>query len=128
MQIALYGGLITISTLGVFLWALANAPVQAVTMSFMTLALAQVFHLGNARSHQPVLRPVRAFANRYAVGAIMVSVLLQIASVQLAPLGSLLRVTSLGLRQWLIVLAFSSATAVVGQVIRTAAPPRSLNT
>jgi Ca2+-transporting ATPase len=121
-QIGLYACLITVSTLGLFLWALPHAPAQAVTMGFMTLALAQVFHLGNARSHQPVVRPVRAFANRYAVGAVVVSVLLQIASVQLAPLRSLLRVASLDVRQWLVVFAFSSVPAVVGQAIRSAAP------
>lgn len=121
-QIALYGGLITLSTLGVFLWALAYAPAQAGTMSFMTLALAQVFHLGNARSHEPLFHPARAFANRYAVGAVVISVLLQVAPARLAPLGSLLHVASLDLRYWLIVFAFSSVPAVVGQIIRTVAP------
>ena len=50
--IAIYGALITASTLAVFLWALAHAPAQATTMSFMTLALAQILHLGNARSER----------------------------------------------------------------------------
>lgn len=119
MTLAIYE--LAMSTLAVFLWALAYAPAQAVTMSFMTLALAQIFHLGNARSHQPVLDPAHAFANRYAVGAVVISVMLQIASAQFAPLGMLLRVVSLGFREWWVVFLFSSVTALVGQVIRLVA-------
>jgi Ca2+-transporting ATPase len=121
VQTALYGGLITLSTLAIFLWALAHARAQAITMTFMTLALAQVFHLGNARSHEPLVRPAHVFENRYAVGAVVVSVMLQIAAAQFAPLASLLHVASLSLRDWFVVLLFSSLTAVVGQVIRLAA-------
>jgi P-type Ca2+ transporter type 2C len=119
-QIALYGSLITVSTLAVFSWALAYAPAQAVTMSFMTLALAKIFHLGNARSHEPVLDPAHAFANRYAVGAVVVSVMVQVASSQWAPLGAVLHVVSLGSREWCVVFLFSSVTALVGQGIRLA--------
>lgn len=36
----------------------------------MTLALAQTFHLGNARSPDPVVMPGRAVANRWAPGAV----------------------------------------------------------
>jgi Ca2+-transporting ATPase len=119
-QIALYGSLITVSTLAAFSWALAYAPAQAVTMSFMTLALAEIFHLGNARTHRPVLDPAHAFANRYAVGAVVVSVMVQVASSQWAPLGAVLHVVSLGSREWCVVFLFSSVTALVGQGIKLA--------
>ena len=38
----------------------------ATTLAFMTLAFAQIFHLGNARSALPVLRPDRVVSNPYA--------------------------------------------------------------
>jgi P-type Ca2+ transporter type 2C len=122
-QVVLYGSLITVSTLAVFVWALRYAPGQAITMSFMTLALAQIFHLGNARSHEAVLDPTHAFANRYAIGAVVVSVMLQLAPVAFAPLATLLHVARLGVREWAIVLVCSSVTAIVGQIIRLAARP-----
>ena len=50
-----FGVLITLSTLAAFVWALDRAPERAPTMAFMTLALAQIAHLGNARSRGPVL-------------------------------------------------------------------------
>jgi Ca2+-transporting ATPase len=118
VQIVLYGGLITASTLAVFLWALVHAPAQAVTMSFMTLALAQIFHLGNARSHDAVIELRRAFSNPYAIGAVIVSAMLQVAPSAFAPLGALLHVVSLGLREWSVVLVLSSVPAVTGQLLR----------
>ena len=66
-----YAALITLATLAAYAWGLrsGDAP-RAVTMAFMTLALAQLFHLGNARSRGPVLTPRRAMANPWAVGAV----------------------------------------------------------
>jgi len=122
-EIALYGGLITASTLAAFAWALAYAPAQSVTVSFMTLALAQIFHLGNARSPRAVLTPATALANPYAVGAVVLSLILQVGLVQFDRVAALLRVTPLSAGQWLVVLALSSATAVVGQIVRVAGHP-----
>jgi len=119
-QVVLYAALITASTLGAFLWALAVNPAQATTMSFMTLALAQVFHLGNARSDGAVLKPRLAFRNLYAVGALGVTFALQLVAVEVAGLASVLRLTPLGLREWVIVLLLAAATALVGQAIRLA--------
>jgi Ca2+-transporting ATPase len=119
-QIVLFGSLITASTLAVFLWALAHAPAQAATMSFMTLALAQIFHLGNARSHDAVVDPRRAFSNPYAIGAVVVSVGLQVAPSAIAPLGTLLHAASLGVREWGVVLALSFVPALTGQAFRLA--------
>jgi P-type Ca2+ transporter type 2C len=117
-QVAFYGGLITASTLGAFLWGLAHAPEHSVTMSFMTLSLAQIFHLGNARSRQPVLAPLRVVANPHALAGAGVSLLLQVGVAQVAPFAALLHVTPLGLVEWCVVLALSSVTAVAGQSIR----------
>jgi Ca2+-transporting ATPase len=121
-QIALYGGLITASTLAVFLWALAYAPAHSVTMSFMTLALAQILHLGNARSERTVFSTARALTNRYAIGAVIVSVVLLVAPAHVAPLATLLDITRLGAREWLVVLALSSSTAIVGQALKSRFP------
>ena len=113
-----YGLLITVSTMGAFLWALGSDPARASTVSFMTLALAQVFHLGNARSVRPVLRPARAIANRYALGAVALSVMLQLLTVSFEPVARVLRVVSLSAAEWAVVLAWAAMPAVVGQVLK----------
>ena len=55
LQIFMYGLVITAATMGAFLWGLAYRPAQATTIAFMTLALAQILHLGNARQRGAVL-------------------------------------------------------------------------
>lgn len=54
--------------------------------ALMTLALGQIFHLGDARRRRPVLAPARALANRYALAAVAVVVGLQLAALYLPPL------------------------------------------
>ena len=58
-SVFVYGALIAAVTLVAFAWALRYAPGHATTVAFLTLALTQVFHLGNARSSGAVLRPAR---------------------------------------------------------------------
>lgn len=114
-----FAGLITVATLGAYMWALANVDEdKAVTIAFMTLALAQLFHLGNARSHGPVLRPRRALANPWAVGAVPLVLALQIGAVYWPPLVRLLRTAPLGFVDWGVILSCSLAPAVVGQGMR----------
>jgi Ca2+-transporting ATPase len=120
-RVVFYAGLITASTLGAFGWALAYSPGDAVTIAFMTLSLAQIWHLGNARSRQPVLTGRLMFANPYAVAAVVLAVLLQVGIVWVPRLAAVLHVTSLGPREWGIVLGFSLISAVVGQVARLSA-------
>ena len=85
LRIVYYGALITAATLMAFVWALANVPERATTMAFMTLALAQLFHLGNARSEHAVLTMKSALANRYAIGALVLSIALQVMTAHVDP-------------------------------------------
>jgi P-type Ca2+ transporter type 2C len=118
LDVLLYGALITASTLAAFGWALARPGGHPTTVAFMTLALAQVFHLGNARSRGPVLRASAALSNPYAVGALILSLVLQIAPMYVDPLARVLRVVPLTAPEWLIVMVCSSVTAVAGQALR----------
>jgi P-type Ca2+ transporter type 2C len=129
---AFYSALITMATLAVYLWGLHGGdPARAVTLAFMTLALAQLFHLGNARSREPVLRLSRAVANRWALAAVALVLGLQWAAAQWAPLASVLHTEPLGVLDWVVVLAASVIPAVAGQTAnllqqraaRRAAPP-----
>ena len=64
-----YALLISLATLIAFGVGLTRPPenaAYATTLAFMTLAFAQIFHLGNARSALPVLRPDRVVSNPYA--------------------------------------------------------------
>jgi Ca2+-transporting ATPase len=118
LSILLYGGMITVSTLAAFAWALARAPGEAVTMAFTTLALAQTLHLGNARGEGPMLGAGRFWSNPYAAAAAVTSLLLQLAALYVAPLAATLRVVPLGREEWIVVLACSVAPAAAGQALK----------
>jgi Ca2+-transporting ATPase len=117
-----YGGLIAAATLGAYGWGLASADVaRATTMAFMTLALAQIFHLGNARGAQPVLAFAQAFRNPWAVGAVALSLALQVAAVTVEPLAGVLGVAPLGTREWMVVAGLGLVPAVIGQAVKAVA-------
>ncbi len=118
-----YGALITASSLAAFLWALGRAPAEAATVAFTTLAFAQIFHLGTARSRYSALVPARAVSNRYALAAVVLAAGLQLLAVHFAPLQHILRTVPLGVEAWAVVIAASAAPAIVGQVLRLGRRP-----
>jgi Ca2+-transporting ATPase len=115
-----YAALIAIPVFAVMVWARwADVPADRVlTMNFMVLALAQVFHLGNARDDRPVLRIERALANRLALAAVAGVIILQILTASIAPLAELLHVQPLTRIEWLVVFVAASTPGVVGQGIK----------
>src|SRR5688572_24373083 len=118
-QIALYATLIAAATLGAFLIALdRGSEERAITIAFVTLALAQGFHLGTARSDGPVLSWVRIRANPWALGALGLVIALQLAAVYVPALASVLRVVPLTSADWVLVLPAALLPAVVGQAVR----------
>jgi Ca2+-transporting ATPase len=116
-----YGALITAATLTAFLITLQHAPAQAPTVAFVTLGLAQAFHLGTARSKVHVLG-ARALTNRAAFAALVLVVLLQLLTIFYAPLARVLRTEPLDARAWLTVGIMSTLPAIVGQIARLFAP------
>ena len=123
-RVAFYGLLITASTVGAYALSLDDGEDTARTIAFMTLACAQILHLGNARSDDAVLRPGRAVANPFALAAVAASVVLQFVAVGYAPLARVLRVSSLDPADWSVVLALAAMPAVVGQAIKVATAKR----
>jgi len=113
-----YAGLITVATLTAYGWGLRSGdPAKAVTIAFTTLALAQLFHLGNARSRGPVIKWTRATANPWALGALPFVISLQLLAVYWPPLASALHTVPLATTDWLVVSTLSIAPAVIGQYI-----------
>ena len=81
--------------------------VEARTMAFTTLVLAQLFNCFNARSDRASAFH-RLFTNRLLWGAIALSALLQVAVVQLPFLNDAFHTAPLGLEEWLICVGLAS--------------------
>ncbi len=88
----------------------------ASTLCFMTLALSQLFHLGNARGRGAVLSPRRATANPFALGALAIGIGLQVAAAGLPWLARLLGLAPLDVAGWTLIVGLSAVPAAVGQV------------
>jgi Ca2+-transporting ATPase len=113
-----FGLLITLSTIAAYVWALANVPDRASTIAFMTLALAQIGHLGNARSTGPVVHLRRATANPYALIGVALALGLQALATAVRPVATVLQIVPLDGGDWLVVLALASLPAVAGQTVK----------
>ncbi len=87
---------------------------HAVTIAFMTLALAQVFHAFNARSRKRSAFTSRLFTNGWLWGATLVCVLLQLAAVYVPLLRNVLHTVPLTSADWgLIAVGSLTPVAVV---------------
>jgi Ca2+-transporting ATPase len=125
---------ITVAVLAAFLIALgrveeAESPAYAVTVAFMTLALAQLFHLFNSRHRGPVLWSHRLFQNRWVWGAVVLTLVLQALAVYYPPLSGVLGTVPLSAGDWLLVGTCALAPLVFGQLVkalsrRTVAQPK----
>jgi Ca2+-transporting ATPase len=122
-----YAALITAVTLIGYLSGLGTEEAgRAGTMAFMTLALAQLFHLGTARSREPVLRWSSIVANPWAMGAVPLVLILQLAAVYWAPLAAVLQTVPLARADWVVILGLSAIPAVTGQVTQLVQQRRAI--
>jgi Ca2+-transporting ATPase len=117
LRITGWAALIAAVTLAAFIWTLRTDPPRATTVGFMTLALAQIFHLGTARGPGQMLSPRRMFANPWAIGAVVLSVALQLIALNTLPIASVLRVSPPTGSQWLLILSLAVVPAIVGQIV-----------
>jgi Ca2+-transporting ATPase len=116
-----YGGLIAACALGVFAWGMSGGEERAAGASafaFLTLAFAQIFHLGNARSSGAVLSWRSVLANRFALGAVVLAGGLQVLAVWYPPLARLLELRMPDPQEWLVIIAAALLPAVLGQMIK----------
>jgi Ca2+-transporting ATPase len=96
-------------SLGLVRWP--DDPAQAITAAFVTLGLAQTFHLGNARSTGPVVTTRRALSNRHALAAVALALALLWLAVSWGPLARTLGTHPLTAPEWAVVVGLGSRRA-----------------
>ncbi len=85
------------------------------TMSFATLAFAQLFQALNARSSESLFR-VGLFSNRYMIAAIATSASLQLLVMLVPFLQGVFEVTPLDAAHWDVVIGLALVPVVVGEI------------
>jgi P-type Ca2+ transporter type 2C len=116
-----YGLLITLAVLGA-LWAALNwldvSREQAVTISFLTLASAQLWHVFNMRDTGTNLVRNEITTNPYVWGALVLCAVLLLLAVYLPGLSDVLNTVNPGLNGWLLVLGMSLLPTIAGQILK----------
>jgi Ca2+-transporting ATPase len=119
-----YGILLTFSVLLAFGLAFKMLDMnqdRAVTVSFLTLAFAQLWHIFNMRARGTPLLKNDVTGNPYVWGALGLCVALLIFAVYLPFMAGILNLVDPGVAGWLLVLAASSLTCLTGQLYKSRA-------
>ena len=116
--VAAYGALITAATLGAFAVALLVMDLDeraAVTVSFLTLAIAQLWHVFNMRDRRSSVLENDVVRNPWIWGALALCAALLGAALYVPFIADALQVSPPGAAAWLVILGFSALPLVAGQ-------------
>jgi len=91
---------------------------HAVTLAFMTLALAQVFHAFNVRSLHRSAFDARLFTNGWLWGAVVVCLLLQVAAVYVPFVQTALQTVRLSGTDWGVIAACSLLPVAIVELVK----------
>ena len=118
--IAGYGVLLTAATLAALLIGRYGLKLQGdalVSVSFLTLAFAQLWHVFNMRGRGSSLFRNAVTRNPYVWGAVASCTAILLLAVYVPPLASALHVVPPDLNGWMLILAASMAPLLVGMLI-----------
>ncbi|MDJ0520932.1 MAG: cation-transporting P-type ATPase [Planctomycetota bacterium] len=116
-----FGALITFAVMLAFVAAfqiLGLGRTEAVTISFLTVAFAQLWHVFNVRSPGSSFLRNEVTRNPWVWGALVLCVVLVLLAVYTPALASLLQITPPDAAGWLLVFGASLVPWLVGQLVR----------
>ena len=90
----------------------------AITISFLTLAFAQLWHIFNMRGANTHWANNEVVQNRFVWGAIVLCTALLIGSVYIPFMARVLSLSNPGVKGWTLIIVASSMTCVVGETWR----------
>lgn len=117
-----YGVLIGAIVLGIFwvcLQPLQLPSEQAITVSFLGLAFARLWHVFNMRDPNSPLIRNEITTNPYVWGALVLCTGLLLLSVYVPPIATVLQVQPPTARQWWLIAGTSLLPVAIGQIILT---------
>jgi Ca2+-transporting ATPase len=117
-----YSLIITISVLGAFALAFTWLNMderQAVTVSFLTLAFAQLWHVFNMRDRGSSILRNDVIRNPFVWGALALCTLLLLIAVYLPLLAGVLKLVAPSLNGWTLIIIMSVIPLVVGQIVKS---------
>jgi len=120
-ELALYGTALSVATVGALWIAIGmygRGSRAAVTVSFLTLAFAQLFHVFNMREVTADLLRNEVTENLYVWGAVALSGIIVASTLYIPGVSTALKTTPIGIEGWTVVFGMSLIPLAVGQVER----------
>ena len=125
MAVAGYAALMAGAVFGALAWAsrLGMDAGSSVTVTFLTLAFAQLWHVFNARGRRSSLLAREVAGNLYVWGALGLCAAMLLLAVYVPPVARALRLVDPGVRGWGVVAAMSLAPLAAGRSCGAPAGP-----
>jgi len=120
-ELALYGTALSVATVGALAIAgglYGQGSRAAVTVSFLTLAFGQLFHVFNMREVTSNLLRNEVTENLYVWGAVALSGIIVASTLYIPGVSTALKTTPIGVEGWTVVFGMSLIPLVVGQIER----------
>jgi Ca2+-transporting ATPase len=121
LDIGGYGFLMTISVFGALILALkwlGMGERQAVSVSFLTLAFTQLWHVFNMRDKGSNFLRNSITRNPFIWGALFICIGLLLVALYVPVLSDVLKLVNPGMKGWIIVITMSLIPLVIGQFIK----------
>lgn len=106
--IVFFGIIMGVGTLFMFMNYQSIDLVKAQTVAFTTLVMFQMFAVMSSRTLYPSLKHLNPFSNLWLLGAVCLSILIQISVIYWQPLQAIFGTVSLNFMDWLKIIAVSS--------------------
>jgi Ca2+-transporting ATPase len=119
LKIIFQGLIIGGTTLLIYIYQLKSGAgiEQARTAAFATLVFAQLFFVFQCRAEQRVVFQIDLLGNKYLLGAVLISAVMQILVMTVPWLQSIFYTTALREQDWLIIILGTGISAVLGNLI-----------
>lgn len=121
-----YGLLMTAAVLGALIISIKKLGLdddKAVSVSFLTLAFVQLFHVFNMRDARSGLIKNEVTRNKYVWGAILLCAIIILSAVYFAPVSHVLNVLNPGTDGWTLIIVMSLIPLVIGQGLKYVLKP-----
>jgi len=119
-NIIFMGLIMSMGTLILFKLYLPKSLEYAQTMAFTTLVFFQMFNVLNFRADKKTIFSKQFYQNKYLLGAISISIILQICLIYLVP--NFFHLVVLGLFDWVLVLLVSSSVLLFQEIRKLIIP------
>jgi len=113
LQILSISILIAMGALASCHFGLRQNAALAQTMTFTSLVVLELVRVQMVRSQYNI----GFFSNRWVIGALISSLLIQLIIVYLPPLQKIFGTVSLGIKEWGVIISVAAALAIIGQFI-----------